>query len=570
MRLRNRIYIVLIIVIVALQVINVKGFDGNSQIIEDKEYKFGMLEWDSIIADSVNSKDIVLKIDGKEIGTNQCKTYMNSNRELMISTTDFTRLFQCSYRFYSGNTVIIEKGETRIKAVVDSYSVEINDKVIVLKSKIEKVGEEVYLPITLIQNGLGYVWEFDIENNIVQLINSKSDEAILPTKYDYRTDGRLSSIKDQGQHSTCWAFASLAALESSILPIKIRDYSEKNMTLNSGYAVSLMSGGDYTMAMSYLAAWRGPILEKYEEGYGKYETPTNVLPDVHVQEIQLIKGKNQEAIKKAIFFYGGVQSSIYMAINSNNLSSKYYNKDTSAYCYIGTNRPNHDIVIIGWDDNYSKENFNFEPDGDGAYICQNSWGEGFGEEGIFYVSYYDSNIGMNNVVYTGVEESDNYDNIYQSDICGFVGQLGYESPEAYFANVYKAEADELLEAVSFYATDKNTEYEVFLVEDFKDKTSFEKKRYLQKGSFSNAGYYTVKLDESVPIEKGKKYAVIIKIKTPNSVHPIAIEYKANYETSTVNINDGEGYISYVGKEWERVEDTKSCNICLKMFTSDVK
>lgn len=61
-------------------------------------------------------------------------------------------------------------------------------------------------------------------------------------------------------------------------------------------------------------------------------------------------------------------------------------------------------MIIGWDDNYSRSNFNTPLEGDGAFICQNSWGDGFGENGIFYVSYYDTNIGTHNVAYTRVDD----------------------------------------------------------------------------------------------------------------------------------------------------------------------
>lgn len=78
-------------------------------------------------------------------------------------------------------------------------------------------------------------------------------------------------------------------------------------------------------------------------------------------------------------------------------------------------------MIIGWDDNYSRSNFNTPLEGDGAFICQNSWGDGFGENGIFYVSYYDTNIGTHNVAYTRVDDVHNYDHIYQSDLCGWVG-----------------------------------------------------------------------------------------------------------------------------------------------------
>lgn len=68
------------------------------------------------------------------------------------------------------------------------------------------------------------------------------------------------------------------------------------------------------------------------------------------------------------------------------------------------------------------------------------------------MSYYDSNVGIYNAAYTKIENTDNYDRIYQSDKCGWVGQLGYGNEEAYFANLYTANGDEVLEAVGFYAT----------------------------------------------------------------------------------------------------------------------
>ena len=569
MRNRAKIYVALIALIMVLLFINVNGIGGAFDIKAANDYIVDENEWNQIIADSINDKTIKIQVDGKAVSEKDCSAYMNGKRQLMIAADSLTDVFQCAFRFYGEKKAVIEKGETKIVATLGSSYAEINDAVVTMSSKVENVDGNIYIPVDILTTGLGYTYTFDVQNNEAVFINTRSNEKSIPGKYDYRTDGRMSSIKNQGNHSTCWAFASLAALESSILPDMERDYSEKNMTLNSGYLVSLFSGGDYTMAMSYLAAWRGPILEEYEEGYGAYETPVDIKPDVHVQEIQIIKGKDLDAVKKAVFLYGGVETSIYMAIDAKNLDSYYYNKDNSAYCYVGIERPNHDVVIIGWDDNYAKENFNYEPEGNGAFICQNSWGEEFGEEGVFYVSYYDSNIAMNSLVYTGVEPNDNYDNIYQSDLCGFVGQLGYENEEAYFANVYTAAGNENLQAVSFYATDKNTEYEIYLVEDFKEASDLNNRYFVQKGAFVNAGYYTVNLDRAIHLEAGKKYAVVVKIKTPNAKRPIAIEYPASYETSNVDISDGEGYISYLGRQWERAEETQGCNICLKMFTNNI-
>ena len=99
-------------------------------------------------------------------------------------------------------------------------------------------------------------------------------------------------------------------------------------------------------------------------------------------------------------------------------------------------------MIVGWDDNYPKENFNEQPQGDGAFLCVNSWGEEFGQKGYFYVSYYDSNIGRSNISYTKVEENNNYQNIYQTDLCGWVGQMGYGEENAWFSNIYEARGKE--------------------------------------------------------------------------------------------------------------------------------
>lgn len=70
-------------------------------------------------------------------------------------------------------------------------------------------------------------------------------------------------------------------------------------------------------------------------------------------------------------------------------------------------------------------------------------------------------------MYTGIEDSDNYDHIYQSDLCGWVGQLGYNKESIYGANVYTAESNQNLTAASFYATGKDSEYQLYVVKILK-------------------------------------------------------------------------------------------------------
>ncbi len=132
-------------------------------------------------------------------------------------------------------------------------------------------------------------------------MTQRKDESIIPTKYSYREVGRLPDIKNQGVFGTCWAFASLTAVESSLMPMEKFDFSEDNMVLNNGYFSSQNDGGDYTRAIAYLTSWKGPVLEE-DDIYGDGEINYNAKTMKHVQEVQIIDSKNIEAIKKLYFY----------------------------------------------------------------------------------------------------------------------------------------------------------------------------------------------------------------------------------------------------------------------------
>lgn len=402
-----------------------------------------------------------------------------------------------------------------------------------------------------------------------QEAQSGGGDVKLPSSFDYRKMGRAPQIGNQGSLGTCWAFASLKALESSLLPGKPLELSVDHMTMHNSFSMSQDAGGEYTMSMAYLLAWQGPVLES-EDPYGDGYSPDGLKPCLHVQDIQILPAKDYEAIKQAVYRYGGVQSSLYTSMRNYQSESVYYNRTTNSYCYIGDEKPNHDSVIIGWDDNYSKDNFNMGLEGDGAFICTNSWGEDFGDQGYFYVSYYDTNIGVHNIVYTGVEPVDNYDHNYQSDLCGWVGQIGYGRDSAWFANAYTAGKGENLEAAGFYATDQNTDYEIYVARHLGEKAdqTFGQRVKMAEGRLRYAGFCTIPLDQKIVLDDGEKFAIIVKITTPGTVHPVAIEYDAGDGMAEIDLSDGEGYLSFDGDKWEHVEETQKCNVCLKAYTSN--
>lgn len=562
-------YIVMTVILFLAVTMKFSSNGGKSEKVEN--FRGAELEkeiWNPLIAETVNEKELSVLVDNKELNNRENGIYMDDNLNIMVPSSSLGESFNCSAHLYNEEKLMLEKRSDVITFQLDKKSVTVNDTKEDIASPMTYRDGEYYVAVNTVAEKLNFNYDWNIEKNQAVAVNKAEETSILPPQYDLRDRQRAPRVKNQGSFGTCWAFAALSAMESALLPEEVQEFSPDHMSIRNSFVLEQADGGEYTMGMAYLTAWQGPVYEK-DDPYGDGTSPEDLKPVKHVQEVQLIDGKDFEKIKESVFKYGGVQTAIYSALTSSQTYSPYYNLEKSAYCYMGAEKPNHEIMIIGWDDNYPKENFNLEVEGDGAFLCQNSWGEAFGENGVFYVSYYDVNIGIHNVAYTGIEEADNYDRIYQSDLCGWVGQLGYNKDSVYGANVYTAQSEETLRAAGFYATGKETSYELYIVKDFENTDSLQKRISVATGSVANAGYYTIKFNQDIQVEPGERYAVVLKITTPGSVHPMAIEYAADEFTANVDLTDGEGYISSGGTKWENIEESQACNLCLKVY-SDVR
>ncbi|MGN0353389.1 MAG: lectin like domain-containing protein [Roseburia sp.] len=563
---RAKRYIVFTVILAIAFLIKFNTVDENYEEVE--VFRGASLEakdWNPLIAESVNEKILSVVIDNKEYSNQETSFFMDDNLNIMVPVSILRDALNCSAHVYDGTTLLVEKHTSEISFTLDDELANVNGKEKKLSSPFTQKDGEYYVSLSDLAEYLDYSYAWNISENVASTADTSESTSVIPVSYDLRKKGRVPLVKNQGSYGTCWAFAALSAMESALLPEEEWQFSVDHMTMCNSFHLTQDDGGEYTMGMAYLAAWQGPVYEK-DDPYGDGETNPSLEPVAHVQEMQVIDGKDYEKIKEAVFKYGGVQTSIYSSIRSSQSVSTFYNKQTNSYCYIGTEKPNHDVLIIGWDDNYSKENFSVSLEGDGAFICQNSWGSEFGDNGVFYVSYYDTNIGTHNVVYTGIEEVNNYDHIYQSDLCGWVGQLGYKKDSIYGANVFTAEGEENLVAASFYATGKDTQYELYVVKDFEDEDSFENKQKVASGSLKNAGYYTIDFDEEVPVEKGERYAIVLHITTPDAIYPMAIEYVPEDSDTEIDLSDGEGYISSSGSKWVDANTIEECNLCIKAFS----
>ncbi len=542
-----------------------------SDDVEVGKFRGGVLDttvWYPIIAEEVNSKEIRLVIDNKEYSSNDYTFYMDDNRNIMVPVTILRDLLNCSAHMYENSYLMVEKHNLSATINVDELKANSTGETVNITSPLTLIDGTYYIGLSDLSDMLGYSYSFNFDENTLTAADTAENVNALPAQYDLRTRLRVSSIRNQGSYGTCWAFGALTAMESALLPEATYSFSVDHMSMSNSFKMTQYDGGEYTMGMAYLAAWQGPVYEK-DDPYGDGISDDTLEEVKHVQEMRIIASKDIAAIKNAVFKYGGVQTSLYSNMQNGTSSSGHYNSATNSYCYIGTEKPNHEVVIIGWDDNYSKDNFSVPLEGDGAFICQNSWGNSFGDNGIFYVSYYDTNIGTHNVVYTRIDDVDNYDNIYQSDLCGWVGKMGYEKESMYGANVFTAKADEEIVAAAFYATAPDTDYKIYVVEDFEDEGSFQNKVLMAEGTVEDAGYYTIDFKDGVEVDKGERYAIVVYVYTPGATHPLAIEYDSGEKfLENIDLEDGEGYISYTGNQFINVKEKQDCNICIKAFTNN--
>jgi len=106
-------------------------------------------------------------------------------------------------------------------------------------------------------------------------------------------------------------------------------------------------------------------------------------------------------------------------------------------------------------------------------------------------------------------------------------------------------------------------------ENFENADSLNRRLLVAKGKLKNAGFYTIDFEKDVYVRAGQKFAVIVFVNTPGSTKPVAVEIVRDYASKTVDLTDGEGYISINGQVWNNTEENQECNVCLKCYTVNI-
>lgn len=396
-----------------------------------------------------------------------------------------------------------------------------------------------------------------------------------------------TSIKNQQDTSSCWAFAALSSLETNLalqdyyngLQANLYDFSERHMEyatsrefLNNqinanGYNRLAGSGGIWNFAESYLTNGTGAISESdmpFENNNNKIEISkiqnkevisqvddTIEFPDYLAIGIEQDKSDEIKAqIKNHIKNNGSIFCSI-VAGGSFSRNISYIDSTTGAVGVSSGSYGDHAVSIIGWDDDYSVSNWNSldeskRPKAKGAWIARNTWGTDYGDNGLIYISYEDKTTSMSMYGIAKASNKKEYNNIYEHTNYSYNSRIAGKK-KTILLNAFdkKTDGKEYLKAVSLNVLEPCS-CKVYVNATGTDKSKDSLKHIqLQAGEeekFDNAGYHT--LEFATPVEiTSSKFCIAIEISfNDNTLNRIPVIQKDSNYYSEVEAKSGECFI----------------------------
>jgi len=471
---------------------------------------------------------------------------------------------------------------------------------------------------------------FDIDVNVGENKVFTKIKTLMNSVFNPRFDLRdtISSnlkIRNQGRTNSCWTFATLSSLETNLAlnvnKNKIYDFSEKHMNYSSsqsfndgkiknGFSKEASQGGNFQIGAAYLTNGWGavaeedmPFTDSTENISIKDKKNKEVLTKVtDTEEFYFTKYMLNETIDSASLNALMLKmkehiednGSISAGIHGTDLYEDCYNNETGAiYCSNEEKcQMNHNVSIIGWDDNYSIDNFSksSKPNKNGAWIIRNSWGEEIngvkiGDDGFMYVSYEDVNIYKQLFGIEKATDNIDYDNIYQYNELGYNNALNLDVNKIYIANVFERDktVQETLEEVSLNVL-QNVKCKVYVnskngSKAYSDMEEIELKE--GKTETFDAGYHTLEFKNPIQLT-GDKFVVVIEIEAidEDKIYCATISNTTNNFWDNVECIEKANYLTY-GDFFEKnmwidtVVDanninTNPSNLTIKAFTRSVK
>ena len=389
-------------------------------------------------------------------------------------------------------------------------------------------------------------------------------DLVLPTRYDLRDQGTVTSVKNQSTCGCCWAFATMGSVESRWLELGLGTYdlSEQNLKNGHGFEKDACSGGNSWMSTAYFTRGDGPVLETndpYNPNDNTYVP--GLIPVAYVSDARFLP-KDDNILKQTIHDSGAVFTDMFW-------DEAYYNASNFTYYYNGPDTTvNHAVLLVGWDDNKSTAA------GKGAWIIKNSWGTSFGENGFFYIAYNDTEVNTDPAFWPNRTIYNTATIIHYYDKLGMIGAVGYSIDTGYGLVKCVAATKQNITKLGTWVFGNNTTVSFTVYDNFNETTTTLSNVL---GSIGNqlcnySGYYTFDLPSPIAINNGNDFYVKVKYTCPGSQYPVPMEQFLKDYANPI-IESGKYWLSYNGQNgtWTALGSGTSYgyDLCIKAYNSSV-
>ncbi|KAL7713315.1 Cysteine proteinase 3 [Entamoeba marina] len=221
----------------------------------------------------------------------------------------------------------------------------------------------------------------------------------VPDAVDWRAEGKITPIRDQGQCGSCYSFSSLAALEGRLL-IAGSQFTVDNLDLSEQQIVDCSDknngcdGG--SLVYVYLYTKSNGVMQESDYAYTEvagecqYDESKVVAKNTGYKTVQ---SRSESALTEAL-----VDGPVAVAIDASHISFQLYKSGVYDEPKCKSLVLNHGVTAVGYG----------TLDGTDYYIVKNSWGTAWGDEGYILMSRNNNNqcgIASGAVYPTGVQDA---------------------------------------------------------------------------------------------------------------------------------------------------------------------
>ncbi|MBN1259673.1 MAG: hypothetical protein JXB35_03245 [Anaerolineae bacterium] len=390
----------------------------------------------------------------------------------------------------------------------------------------------------------------------------------LPAVLDWRTQdgGRVTPVKNQGSCGSCYAFGSIAHIESTMLMdgIGTFDFSENNAKecnwreINNTGSGSC-DGGSFQMLMP-LFSTKGVVLES-DDPYVAADVDCNscvpyskTLLDWHI-----VSGSSMpatEALKQYLYDYGPLTTSMY-ADSGQGFNGSYDGSYTLNY----TSSPestNHCVTLVGWSNNLPPVQGGSTPAE--GWIVKNSWGSGWGDGGYFYVTYGAANVGLRTSFVGDWKDYDPGDYVMYYDEDGYNSSWGYGDTTAWGLAEFTPPADTQATNIEFWTNDAPATVDVYLYDTFNGSTLSNLLASVADVTYNEAGFHSVALPSPIALTASDDVYAAVFFTNASYNFPIAADGNGPSET-------GRTWISNSGTSWSDLGTLVNDDVAIRLRTS---